>query len=452
MTRLVIWLQVLCAVLCLHTAAWAGVTLEGEWPDSENKVSLSVTELPRAEALRKLADQAGWSIVVDAPNRQPVDIHIKDQPPRKILELLLTDRDYIVKREGNLVHVSVAKSAGAAESPAAPAGATASARAGDPFAATPKPPATPAPPAAAKTQDDDPDPDPDPDEDEDEDNDSADHGSVEDRVVTGGNTVVEKDEVVQDLVVMGGAADVHGLVKGDLSIMGGSAVLHEGARVLGDASVLGGKLEIQDGARINGGVGVLGGSVERGKGAHIGGKINKAAKSVTVTGGGLLRDAGRALTRTALLFVFGAVLLALATRRMETLEKEIAARPMRTFALGIVGTLLTALVFIVLCVTLVGIPLAVIGALVATFATYVGIAAALTTLGGALIHHKTPNAYAHLALGCLLYLVGSSLPFIGGFVTATLVLIGIGAIFATRGAGYVKRKNENGGPYRTAAV
>jgi hypothetical protein len=370
--------------------------------------------------------------------------------------LLLTDRDYVVKRDGALVHVQVKQppSEGAAEAadpeqpdtkaapavpsaPPTPAVPTPSAPMLAPLAA-PAAPSPPQVPGSTTPSDDE--------------SDATKDGNVEDRVVAGGRTVVEANEVVQDLVVMGGSADVYGLVKGDLSVFGGAATLRKGARVEGDASVLGGKLDIEDGAHISGGVGVLGGKVDREKGAHVGGKIHEAAKAAAKEGGSLLNAAGRALTRTALLFVFGAVLLALATRRMEDLEKEIAARPMRTFALGIVGTILTGLVFIVLCVTLVGIPLAVIGALVFAFATYVGIAAGLTTLGGALIHHKTANAYAHLALGCLLYLVGSSLPFIGGFVTATLVLIGIGAIFATRGAGYVRRRNGNGGPYRTAAV
>ncbi len=446
MTRFVVWVQMICAALLLHSTALAAVSLEGTWPEGEKPISLSITELPRAEALRKLAEQAGWSIVVDAPNRQPVDVHVKDQPPRKILELLLTDRDYIVKREGTLVHVQVKAPTEDAEdppaqpetpiAPAVPAAPpTPSAPVLAPLAAPTAPEAPEVP--AAKTS---------------EDSGGTKESAVEDRVVAGGRTVVEADEVVQDLVIMGGTAEVFGVVKGDLSVLGGAATLRKGARVEGDAAVMGGKLDIEDGAHISGGVGVLGGKVDRGKGAHVGGKVHEAAKAAAREGGSLLSAAGRALTRTALLFVFGAVLLALATRRMEDLEKEIAARPMRTFALGIVGTILTGLVFIVLCVTLVGIPLAVIGALLFAFATYVGIAAGLTTLGGALIHHKTTNAYAHLAFGCLLYLVGSSLPFIGGFVTATLVLIGIGAIFATRGAGLARRKNGNGGPYRTAAA
>lgn len=443
------WLLWFCSLMLLSASAFAGVRFDGDWPEDDKNVSLSVTELPRADALRKLADQAGWSIVIDKPNRDKVDVQVKNQPPRKVMELLLTDRDYLVKREGTLVHVSVAQgSVVASEGSSAPSTAPLPASSGAaPAVPLPASAATaPAVPLAATSNDE-----PTPATSKTEPAAESSGGSGEDRVITGGKAVVRADEVVADLVVMGGAAEIYGVVTGDVSVLGGSAKLFKGAHVHGDASVMGGSLDVEDGARIDGSVDVLGGKVRRGDEAHVGGRVRDAARSAAAKGNSVLRDIGQALTRTAVLFVFGAVLLALATRRMESLEKEIAARPMRTFALGIVGLLLSALVVIVLCVTLVGIPLAVIGVLVGTFATYVGIAAALTTLGGALIHHKTPNPYAHLALGCVLYLAASSLPFIGGFVTAALVLVGIGSIFATRGAGFVRRKNDNG-PYRTAAA
>jgi hypothetical protein len=53
-----------------------------------------------------------------------------------------------------------------------------------------------------------------------------------------------------------------------------------------------------------------------------------------------------------LLFAFGVILWALSNRRIEALQSEVVARPMRAFALGSVG-LLAALAFVVaLCVTL----------------------------------------------------------------------------------------------------
>jgi len=160
---------------------------------------------------------------------------------------------------------------------------------------------------------------------------------------------------------------------------------------------------------------------------------------------------GSAITRSAFLFIFGAILLALGTKRMETLRGEIATRPMRTLALGVVGLISGIVVLVLLCVTVIGIPVALVGLLVAVFAGYAGVIAVLTTAGEALLRHKTQSSYVHLALGCALFLVASSLPWIGGFVSVAVVLTGIGVIVATRGAGLVPKKNPGAGPYRTPA-
>src|SRR5690606_14002156 len=130
---------------------------------------------------------------------------------------------------------------------------------------------------------------------------------------------------------------------------------------------------------------------------------------------------GGAITRTALLFVFGAVLFALATRRMEALQGEVAARPMRSFALGVLGFFVAVIALVALSVTVIGIPIAIIAVLCGVFATYAGICAPLATVGRALFGHKTKNPYMHLALGCALFMLASAVPWLGGFVTVGVV-------------------------------
>ncbi len=88
--------------------ASADVAREGEWPDDDPKVTLSVTNLSRSEALRRLADEAKWSVVVEIPPGNPVDVHVKDQPASKVLELLLSDGHYVAHRDGTLIDIHVA--------------------------------------------------------------------------------------------------------------------------------------------------------------------------------------------------------------------------------------------------------------------------------------------------------------------------------------------------------
>lgn len=132
---------------------------------------------------------------------------------------------------------------------------------------------------------------------------------------------------------------------------------------------------------------------------------------------------------------------------MDKLRVEVASRPMRSFAMGIVASLVSLVLVIALCVTVIGIPVAVVGLLVGVFAAYAGICAVLATVGKALLGHRTDNPHLHLLAGCAVFLVTGALPWVGGLVTAAVVLAGIGAVAATRAAGFAAGKN-GGGLYR----
>jgi hypothetical protein len=165
-----------------------------------------------------------------------------------------------------------------------------------------------------------------------------------------------------------------------------------------------------------------------------------------------LENAGDAVARSALLFAFGAVLLALAGGRVQRLEGEVATRPLRALALGAAGLLAGSLVLIAVTVTIVGIPLALLVGLLGAIGVYAGMCAALTALGRAIFSRLARQStrfddqggptspYLHLAIGCALYLLASSLPRVGWLVTLAVVLIGFGALVKTRAAGLLARR------------
>ncbi|WP_437646081.1 hypothetical protein [Sorangium sp. So ce362] len=412
-------------------AATAEILRKGSWPDVEPKVSVELSNEPRNEAVKRVAQAAGWSLVLNAPPGDAVDLHVKDQPADRVLELLLADGSYVATRDGDLIAIA----------PATPQPTLAQA------APAPGPPAALAPAAS-------------PDDAEDEDAEEAPPSSRgRDRFVTGGSLRVEKGEVVNDVSVIGGSLDVWGTVTGDIDVMGGSTHIHEGARVRGDVSTVGGPLTVADGARIDGDVDVVGGPLHRGERARIRGDVNNDLSPAGGDGASaqgastLARRAGHAVTRTAFLFAFGAVMLALWPRRMEALKVEIVARPMRSFALGVVGVLGALAIAVALCVTLIGVPFAVLGLLLAVVAVVAGGCAVLETAGAGLFGHRTKNPYAHLAIGCLGLLIVSAIPYIGGALCAAVALIGAGALVATRLAGLLRPKARSegaAGPYRTS--
>jgi hypothetical protein len=467
------------AVATFAGTASAAVKHEGDWPATEAAVSLDATNLPADEAIKRLADAAGWSVMVKAQpeGHDLLTLHLKNQPPAKVLDLILSSGNYVAKRDGTMVSIergSAADDEGASDDDVknaksiASAALAAAASAMNGHAAPPSPPSPPSPPTP-------PTPPSPPEVGAHGHHHGHHHGS--DRTVTGGHMTISKGESVGDVVVLGGSVDILGDVAGDLSVFGGSAHVHDGGEVHGDAVMLGGALDVDDGATIDGDVSRIGGSFHSGSNAHVGGESRdeKSGLSISVSDDDddeesaakvksaaphelhsrlphFISAVGTTLTESSLLFVFGAVLLALATKRMDSLKVEVASRPMRSFALGVVGSLLGAVALCVLCVTIIGIPLAIVGALGAVVAVYGSITAVLTTLGQAILAHKTSNPYVHLAAGCLILFVGGSIPVLGGLVIAAVVLTSIGALVATRAAGFVppRVRITPTDPYRSA--
>lgn len=437
-------LLAILALTALAAPALADVKREGEWPKDDKKVSLDVTGVTRAEAVRRVSEAAGFSVVAEGIGDGTIDLHVKEQPAGRVLDLVLDDRSYVATRDGDLVRVRRAAEP-VVKADVAPAAAPEDKEKGDKAEkvkedkvaekANDKP--------AAK--------------------DGKSEGGVvskrgEDRTFFGSNARIEANETVRDVTVFGGNVDVYGTVTGDLSVFGGNVHVRSGARVAGDASVMGGNLDLDDGATVEKDISVLGGSVHRSPGAKVGGSVHENAKKdldlrlgTHGDDASFLGRLGHRLTNMAILFVFGTILLALASTRMESMSVEIAARPMRTFALGVVSFFGAIVAAVVLCVTIIGIPIAAVGALLAVFGGYAGAAAALTTFGAAILRHRTPNPYAHLAFGCVVLFLVGLIPAVGGFVTAIVGALGLGALLATRGAGLLAKRDAAGaGPYRTA--
>ena len=422
-------------VLAIPLVADAAVRREGAWPASDKKVSFDFDGKP-SEGLKKLADEAGWSLVVSKgieASEHDVKISVEDQPADAVLEALFAESDVVARRSGTLITITPGHGSGeAVTAPPVPVAPPAP-------AAVPSFPAVPPVPTVRG----------------------------EDRNVLGNSLVVQKGEVVHTVTVTGGSAKIYGTVTGDLVVAGGSAKIMDGARVVGNATVFGGSLNVESGARVDGDVGIVGGALKREEGAIIGGTIVNNASGhdrgrvnvsvhdgdvSTEVEGGRKRESGRSrltdavhsfgqsVTNMSLLFVFGCVLLALATRKMETLRAEAAARPMKSFAWGIVGSFCALLAVAAMCITIVGIPFAALAVLIAVFSVYASIAAVLTMLGAAVAGHKSTNPYVHLLVGCIGLLLVGVVPYIGGLVTFAIVMVAIGTLVTTRLAGTVARR------------
>ena len=434
------------AFLLPYTAG-AAVKKTGTWPKHEPKVDLSFDGKP-SEGLKRLAKEAEWSLVVSdgvAMDGANVHVDVEDQPADAVLDALFAGHDVVAARKGSLITVVPANAPHAADDPFGERSTSDFPPMPPVPPVPPMPPAPPVPPVQHK-----------PGEEQDTPPLPAERG--EDRDIYGGSLVVKEGEVVHTATVTGGSARIEGTVTGDLIVAGGSATIASGGRVVGDVTVFGGSAHVEDGGRIDGDVGVAGGSVHRDDGGAIGGSVDEHggkkkyheaseppshASTFRDRAASAAQSVGTALTKSALLFVFGCILLALLAPPMERIRVEVAARPMRSFAIGLVGSLASAIGLTILCtllcITVIGIPVALVGLMLVILAVYGAAASVLTTVGAALLGHRTQSPYVHLLLGCAVLLVLSAIPVVGVLVTIALVSVAVGALLATRAGGLLDR-------------
>lgn len=406
--------------LGVPSSAAAAVRLEGEWKETP-KVSLDLVNVSRGEAINRVAEKAGLSVVAGDVASDLVHLRIQDQPVDKVLAVLLGDGDWIAKRDGTLVTIARVQKEAAAPAPTPPTPPTASA------GATADPPEPPAPPRAARKKE----------------------RNVE---VFGHSLHIGKDEVVHDVTVFGGSVEIEGTVTGDLAVIGGDAHLAGSAKIEGDASVTGGHMKVEPGATIDGDLGVVGGNVEGVENAKVAGSV-KLDPEDSENQASFVERAGfrvaEGVRTAALLFFLGTMFLALGGERAEALRVAIAEKPMRSIALGVVGFFGTLLALVLMALTFVGIPFAAIGLVLALVLSFAGLATSLTVIGAMVYGHRSKNVYVHLAIGCALFMIAGLVPVVGGFLQLAAFFAGLGGLVTTRALGLLaKRPRFASTPYR----
>jgi hypothetical protein len=369
-----------------------GETIQkGDWGPNE-RVSLTLDSAPRTAAIHALADAAGWSVVVQGLDDSPVSLDVHDEPANHVLRLLLPEGEFVLEREGQLVSV---RPRGGSVYPTKTA------------VSEPKRPG--------------------------EDLFVADEGRV------------AKDQVVRDLFVVGSVV-VEGTVTGSVAGFGGKVRLVRGARVAEDVVAFGGSVEIEDGVEIGGEVAALFGTLRRGDRPSE--ECVACVDPEKTEETRLLEDFFESLTRGIVLWLLGALFLALGAPRLEMLRREVEERPLKTMGKGIMTLICGLLLVVTLVFTLVGIPLAVVTAVVAAAATYIAFPAVPLAVGRRLLGERSPNPYVQLALGSFIYFLLLCVPVVGELAGTLGCLLTLGALFSTRGAGLFRR---SGGAQETVS-
>ena len=200
-------------------------------------------------------------------------------------------------------------------------------------------------------------------------------------VAFAGSLTVEKDEVTEDVLVVGGVLKVVGRVEGEATVLGGSANI-EGV-VEGDVTAVGGTVRLESGSWVHGDVTSVGGRVYREDGARVDGEVEQVPLSADLRFGpwtnwkhwrhygdygkfefapwGWLTGLGWKLFKVLFLAALAWVSLLLARGPIDRMERRIEAEPWKTGLVGLLAQVLfvpaVIMLTVFLAISIVGIPL-----------------------------------------------------------------------------------------------
>ena len=226
-----------------------------------------------------------------------------------------------------------------------------------------------------------------------------------------------KSNIGGKLAIAGGNVNIDGPVAGNVTVSGGTLELGPNARLAGKLDFRGGHLEQDPSAQILGGV-------TRTKHAH------HKLETGPFKGNWVVR----AMWTLGLMLLAAIIAGALpgATRRM---QDELANRPWLASLLGIVALICIPIAAVLVMITIIGIPLGLLALVGYVALIIVGYVSAAVVVSGLLLDHykseaATRTAWRVGAAGLAMLVISSlaHVPFVGGFVALTALVIGVGAI------------------------
>ncbi|BDG06550.1 STN domain-containing protein [Anaeromyxobacter oryzae] len=392
---------------------------------------------PVDDALRKIADAAGLSIVLPPGDHGTISAHFRDVPVEDALRGVLAQAGLRAEREGALVVVHpgglgflppglgrdarrIAEQA-MREAEREMRRADREARGG------------------------------------------PDRDSGRDRQSTGQDVVVHAGESVRDVNVVRASALLQGgSSTRDVSAVSGSVHLEGGAsardvvavlgsvRLDGGASArkvvaVGGDVEVGPGAQVEQDAVSVGGRVKIDPEAEVGGSSHSISlpglpSVVSLTAGHLFAGPGsllmlvlKTLVKFVVIFLLALLCVSLFPRRIDVVAGSMVTSPWKSVFAGLLGTLAMLLLVVLLLVTIVGILLIPVQVIAVIAAGVLGLTALVFHVGRALpLPEQRRTMVLQLAVGTAIYAVLTSIPVLGAMASFAAWLLTFGAVIRSR--------------------
>lgn len=281
-------------------------------------------------------------------------------------------------------------------------------------------------------------------------------GLHEDKIVTGGLYTLASGETLDgSLIIFGGVAtlETDSRVTGDVVLVGGAVTID--GTVEGDVVGVGGTVTLEDDANLAGNLTTVAATLSRDENAEVAGQVITGIdipfgftgfRGIQVPNISDFRpqispvwNAMWFLFRTFLWAALAALLVIFFPNPTTRTAQAITTQPLLAGGLGLLTAIVAPLLLIAMAVTIIGIPVSLLGSLILVIAWVMGFVAVGLELGlriGRSFHRDWPLAVAAGIGTFILALVVNSLdallPCIGWVIPALVGMLAVGGVILTR--------------------
>lgn len=264
----------------------------------------------------------------------------------------------------------------------------------------------------------------------------------------GKSVSVGADEwICGNVSVYGGGAAILGHVNGNVTVVGGSADI--AGRVDGNVTAIGGSIHLRSGATVSGNVDAVGGSITRSAGATVGGNVEQGLVGGASAPHWLGVFDGASFPWFHLLFwaLAGLIVAAVFPAPLRRVRDVARREPAMSFVAGLGALFFGVLAGLVLFITCLGIPIALLLVLGIWLAWIVGTVALGYWIGEGLLRLGSPHGRSPVVaavLGVTLLSLFEAIPCLGGVISFVAGFMGLGAsalalLYSRRGRAWRSR-------------
>lgn len=243
---------------------------------------------------------------------------------------------------------------------------------------------------------------------------------------------VDADEwVCGNVSVYGGSATIAGHVNGNVTVVAGSADIS--GRVDGNVTAIGGSIHLRKTAVVGGNVDAVGGSITRSDGASVGGNVEQGLVGNTGAPAhwiGMFDGSSFPWFHVLFWALAGLCVAAIFPRPLRRVRDVMRREPAMSFVAGLATLFFGVLAGLVLFITCLGIPIALLLVLGIWLAWIVGTVALGFWIGEGLLHMGSPHDRSPVVaavLGVTLLSLAEAIPCLGGVIGLVTGFMGLGA-------------------------